>query len=395
MTRHTKNQEIEALRGVAVLMVMWNHMVTFYTTGGGIQDPIAWKIFPSWSGVDLFFCISGYVVTLSVTRSLASSDGSFLSMAIPFWLRRVWRLLPSAWFWLAVTMAMSVWYNSSGAFVNLIQNIGDTLSVVFQVSNFHFLACIQNPKIYCGANWQYWSLSLEEQFYMVFPFFVFFVPQRWRMPSLAAIALGQILMPRPPFSFGWVTRTDAICLGVIIAMAQSRGLLDRLEPMFLNNRPLAIVAFLVCLTLIAALPSPLFFVVPFYTGLIAVLSAAFVFCAAFGKGYVLPIPIFGRALAWIGSRSYGLYLVHYVAYHIVLEHFFRRNPAGSPWPGDNSLLMAATAIPLAFALAEINYRLIEQPGIRKGQEIARRIATRISRPEGQTAVAQIPSARSR
>ena len=91
--RHAINLEIEYLRAIAVLLVVFAHADVIFPRSGIGQ----------WTGVDLFFCISGYVITRSFERYFddAIAEGRWWAAARAFWVRRIFRLAPSAWLWLA------------------------------------------------------------------------------------------------------------------------------------------------------------------------------------------------------------------------------------------------------------------------------------------------------
>jgi peptidoglycan/LPS O-acetylase OafA/YrhL len=92
--------DIEVLRAIAVLMTMIGHF----------QELLFWGppyLVQLWGGVDLFFCISGFVIARSLIIEAPSSGGArnFLLFAIPFWIKRVFRIWPAAFTWLACQTA--------------------------------------------------------------------------------------------------------------------------------------------------------------------------------------------------------------------------------------------------------------------------------------------------
>ena len=98
--------DIELLRGIAIVFVLIEHIrINLLTWTGGEGTPL-YHYFGFWTGVDLFFAISGFVIARSLLRSLDGTSGftEFFNVAIAFWVRRAWRLLPSAWLWLGLIM---------------------------------------------------------------------------------------------------------------------------------------------------------------------------------------------------------------------------------------------------------------------------------------------------
>jgi len=106
--------------------------------------------------------------------------------------------------------------------------------------------------------------------------------------------------------------------------------------------------------------------------LVSLVSAALVFLASYNRGYVLKFPgLIKSIFLWIGSRSYGLYLIHIPIYNMTYELWFRI--AGPDFDSTYTTLLVLTAMPLLCVLTEINYRLVEVPLRRKGAAIANRM----------------------
>jgi peptidoglycan/LPS O-acetylase OafA/YrhL len=112
---------------------------------------------------------------------------------------------------------------------------------------------------------------------------------------------------------------------------------------------------------------------PFNIGMVGVLTAILVFCASFGKGYILPFPSIRTVFTWIGSRSYAIYLTHIPAFLVTREIWYRICMArGIPIPnGTYTLRFSITALALTLLFTEFNYRVIESPLRRKGAMVAR------------------------
>jgi peptidoglycan/LPS O-acetylase OafA/YrhL len=150
---HAFRRDVEGLRAVAILLVVLYHMRVRWLSGGYV-------------GVDVFFVISGFLITRQLVRELQTTGRISL---LAFYARRARRILPAA------TLVTVVTVMSSVALLNALaaqRVLADARSAVFFVANFHFAAR--------GANYfnsdlppsplqHYWSLSVEEQFYLLWP----------------------------------------------------------------------------------------------------------------------------------------------------------------------------------------------------------------------------------
>lgn len=173
-----KNEEIEYLRAIAVVMTILNHVqLLFRWNPNEYYFAYLDSWIQLWGGVDLFFCISGYVVSKAFLESFDASrqTGSHWTAAKAFWVRRAYRLLPSAWFWVAVAFVCSIFLNDTGMFASPYFVVRSAASIFTISANLaEYFGVPLNP------NWVYWSLSLEEQFYFLFPFFLLLAPIAWR-----------------------------------------------------------------------------------------------------------------------------------------------------------------------------------------------------------------------
>jgi peptidoglycan/LPS O-acetylase OafA/YrhL len=371
--------DIEVLRALAIAVVALSHYPVLFFWGAG-ETPLLAQYVTLWSGVDLFFAVSGFVIARDLLRRLetAAAEGTFRREAGAFWLRRVFRIWPSAWLWLGIGLAGTVAFNRSGAFGELWSNALDTAAAVLQAANLYFYACAWKT-IGCGKNWVYWSLSLEEQFYILLPL-AFLLLRRRLGVALAVLAASQILLPRPLWSFGWAIRTDAILLGVLLAMASHHALYRRLEPTFLARRLLGVPVLLALVAGLLVLPNSrqfqLFEITPIGTGMLALVSAALVFVASFDADYLLRPGRLRTAALWVGTRSYAIYLIHERAFALTREIWTRLCPADTVFDARFAVPFVVTAALLTVGLSELNHRLVETPF----RCLGRRLSDRMLRP---------------
>jgi peptidoglycan/LPS O-acetylase OafA/YrhL len=319
---------LDGLRGVAVLSVIFSHTHVPIIARGGI-------------GVALFFALSGYLITALL---LQEHDRSGRIDIGAFYMRRVRRLLPALLaMMLAVTVGTTIagdpaWIVRYGWAVALYSV--NWLNAIFSI----FPTFVEHT----------WSLAVEEQFYLVWPMVIAIglnlglVSRRTAFRILVAvIVLVAVLRfaywpDENRILFGTDTRGDAILAGCALA------LMPRLQ---IAATRVAIAAALVLVVYAtgADLPflgRPAFFLLGL--PLVAIASPVIV-------AWALAEP---RMLRWaplvhVGRISYGLYLWHLP---LVL---------GLEGVGVHGLLLPAIAIPISLAVAELSYRFIEQPFLRR------------------------------
>ncbi|MDB6441873.1 MULTISPECIES: acyltransferase [Pseudomonas] len=362
--------DIELLRAVAVIGVLFHHIQGMPFPGGWPGLAALSGSFQLWWGVDLFFAISGFVIGRSLIPQLrgCASLRQFWVATRAFWIRRAFRLLPSAWLWLLLVLLAAFFFNRSGAFGSVQANVQATLAGVLQFANLRFADAFMRYEY--GASFVYWTLSLEEQFYLILPLLVF-VSRRYLVWVLLAIVLVQFFTWRAVWLS--VVRTDALALGVLLSIWSLRPGYWRFEPRWLRWPGLG-VALLAGLGGVMAWLATEQFNLSFYRlGVIAVLSAVLVWVASYDRDYLLPRSPLKAALTWVGSRSYGIYLIHVPVFFLLRELWFRLAPLGSPDLASHPWLALACGLSLIGLLSELNYRLVEMPMRNRGARLVERL----------------------
>jgi len=349
---------LDGIRALAVLGVLLYHADLGWIRGGFL-------------GVDVFFVLSGFLITSLILEELDRSDRVDFKR---FYLGRARRLLPALLLMLIVVGAVvALWYRDAAY-----QFARDSLASAFYVNNWWYIATdlsyfeeIGRPPLLTHL----WSLAVEEQFYLIWPFLTFLVYRRFRRPGVGIFALVLALASTawmitmsvsqgfPDFTdpsrayFGTDSHAMGLLIGAALATFWRPG---RLSPVV---RPGA--RWLITGLGVASLITVIGFLVfvgeytPWmYRGgfLVLALVVALLIAAASHPASALGRMMGTQPWRYLGQRSYGLYLWHWPIFmltrpvlDIALDGFW--------------LLVLRLA--LTVGIAELSYRFLEMP-IRRG-----------------------------
>lgn len=368
---------LDGLRAIAVLLVIVYHFWPTVLPGGMI-------------GVDIFFVISGFLITSLLLREGALNGRIALGS---FWVRRARRLLPAIALMILVLGPVSLIVGG-----DIQVNLGHQLlgAATFSSNWISIFAgndyfAQTSPELFTN----FWSLAVEEQFYVLWPLLIvasgLLLGRRWRHFSaimvlgiLASLGVAAfLLMNGTPISriyYGTDTHLYGLLLGALLAFARPWSLYPPMgkKALYRVAQPFGLIAF----TRVMVSWLSLFALIP-YAILVPESAPGAIPWGLFGASLLalgviqgmLPDMLAGASealrrllnfapLRWVGERSYGLYLWHWplaVVMHYVLG-------------ADRSPLVNVGVLVATFAIAEMSYRWIETPIRRRGfRESANRV----------------------
>ncbi len=345
---HPLRRDIEGLRALAVVLVLLFHAGVPGFSGGFV-------------GVDVFFVLSGYLITRSLVMEAERTGGIRFG---EFFARRLRRLLPAAALVLAVTAAAvrfvlpeTMWRDFAS----------DIIGAALYVSNWLFLTrsvdylaedVLPSPVLH------FWSLSIEEQFYVIWPLIIAVAAvvaarRRWNVRRVA-LSLLLVLIVLPSFAyanhrlgvspaaafFDTGARLWELGLGAIAALLPQPGWAARMKPaMVAGLRAACVVVLLGAVVLVA--PTALW---PGPAALLIVLPTSFLVWSGGSPESRLDAVLGWSPVQWVGARSYSIYLWHWPPIAIADA------AAGGIEISTAILITVASILPAAWS-----YRYVEHP----------------------------------
>ncbi len=347
---------LDGLRAVAVIAVMIYHADAGWLPGG-------------YLGVEVFFTISGYLITALLITEFERTGSVDL---IDFWKRRARRLLPALGVLLVGVAVLSL-FTARDALGNL---TGQAAAALAYVTNWSLILTEQSYFESFGRPpllQHLWSLAIEEQFYLAFPpLFILGRRLLGRRMSMAAVAVGIVASTALMWAlfepnvdpsrlyYGTDTRAAGILVGVLLAMVWRPWASLGVGSVRTAAIPdlLGVVGIVVLLSqfvLLSAYDERL------YQGgfLLVAIATAAVIGSIVTPGSFLSVPLSWTVLRWIGARSYGLYLWHWPLFMVLRPGV--DTVVGDPW-------LTLVRLGATVAIAELSFIYVEQP-IREGRFI--------------------------
>jgi peptidoglycan/LPS O-acetylase OafA/YrhL len=320
--------ELDAVRGLAILMVLSIHLL--HVPGG-------------WIGVDIFFVLSGFLITNILVRTLGSP-----TYYRRFYRRRTFRILPI--FCIVYVLGLLS-----------LKSLRESWWVYAYLADFAgFFTGPHEP-----AFEHTWSLAVEEQFYLVWPVVVALLPKRQLVVAATAALAGAIAMRLVfvahgaagiVYAFPIFLRCDGLLVGALLALLSTsrtgRATITKFAPRVALASAAAVLLLAVTKNMsfshptgwnaVLALPS------------ISVGSAAFIWMAITRQSSILTSVLNWRWLCGLGTISYGVYL-----YHMPILEFIQRSGWGSG--NDGVFLVALICGAVVLAVSTLSWVFVERP----------------------------------
>lgn len=330
--------ELDSLRGLACLAILVYHLMPHRFPGG-------------WAGVDLFFILSGFLITSIILKSF--HERRFLAH---FYMRRGLRIWPV--YYLTVLLLVA-----AAPILPRPSNLGGVPYLLTYTQNVPLYWSSTAPH-FASYLMHTWSLAIEEQFYLIWPALICIVGRRGVIPLSLALAFASVWARGHGFHW-WLllARGDGLAMGSMLAvMLSSRGG-EIWRPMMMRwafgTASVAAIMYLIAFSAsggMSPLDMPMW---PASTVLVVNLFGfgvvGLVVCL---QGHPALRPLRGRWLVKVGQLSYGLYMYHYVVLLFSDDLAQRFGLGGRPF-----WRLALTAVAI-FALAGVSWRYVERPFLR-------------------------------
>jgi len=369
--------ELDGLRGVAILMVFLLHYVSNSRNNNGVRGgPLylfAQMFRLGWSGVDLFFVLSGFLIG-GILLDARDSPNYFRT----FYIRRVHRILPVYFAW--VTLFAIVGY--VGAKWIAPQNpaafaISIPIAVYYLFLQNIFFAPM-SPFSHYGISVA-WSLAVEEQFYLISPWLIRRASRRRLIQILIACVAGAPVLRALIFSrmangqnAAYILtpcRADALAIGMLVAIAwrtQAKSeLAKRLTTLKIALGILLFGAF----AMVKWLPGPrTAFQSAYQYSWLAAMYACAMLVALLDRDGILARIMRSRLLRAFGRVSYCLYLIHLGILGACFWLLLHSRPRINDWRG---VLVTLLAAGISWGIAQISWKYFEKPLIDRGHALTR------------------------
>ncbi|MBI5882085.1 MAG: acyltransferase [Elusimicrobia bacterium] len=357
---------LDGLRAAAILLVILFHTVVHMRFPPSIARQWGFLLYNGWVGVDLFFALSGFLITTVILREEADRGAFSLKN---FYARRGLRILPPFLIYFGLVAVTFGLFKSIETAYGLPEFIGKApvcfLGYVLFLANYCLVYGCDGgmPSGFVVS----WSLAVEEHFYMLWSLVLKAAPSRaTRLAFAGAVCLGMPFVRwvgARHFGAGWLAlqyashyRIDSIMWGVLAALAMpelGRWVASRRAVLLLCG---GLCAWMFQTKAVGVIEKPTLVGMAFGFTVISLFAASLVVEVASRPGSALTRALDSRVSAWIGRISYGMYLIHAFVVDAVTDLGWRLHPnVDSRWEGwillsANTLAVVVVTVGLASLL---------------------------------------------
>ncbi|WJV25930.1 MULTISPECIES: acyltransferase family protein [Pseudomonas] len=363
-----RNVEIDRLRAVAVVGTMYQHISLLWLWTVPTLS-FMMKYSGGTEGVLLFLAISGFVISSTLIpkldRSLHEKTGT-KEVLYAFFTKRFFRITPTAAFWILIYLA--VFSITSPEY--MLGNLYAAVAALFNFINIYYKIPEMPPNMFAV----YWSLSLEEQFYLTLPI-VLLACRSFRSRMLAmgvamTISFTWSMLGSSPFHL------IPIAGGVMLYLVNSRyDIFEKLRNIKLLSRAVLIsisIPLIISIFALQMLRKMDWFLLAPYHILLTAVFVTLITIASIGKNSIIPAAMLQPLIGWFGSRSFTLYLSHVPMIYLVqyLWINYAKFFGASFDPAYNAEIFLTWAVATAL-VSEFAYRMVELPTMMRGREKAK------------------------
>lgn len=352
--------QLDGVRGVAIILVLIWHCFACQVVAEpkSILQYCIYTTSLTWSGVDLFFVLSGFLIS-----GILLDNRDAPNYYKVFYLRRAFRILPLYFLLLTLFQCfVMVGIANMPAFQWLFHDPLPLWSYATFTQNI-----FMGVRGDFGPHWLgiTWSLAVEEQFYLLIPLLIYLTPRRSLfLILLAAVLAAPLLRWISPGFHGYVNtpwRADSLLSGAALAVLVRCGFFI---PLVQKNKLLLRVLFIILLSGAAFMTArPGYFGVFGHLWLAGLYSCLVLVAFADTEPFLVRI-LRSRVLVWFGQLSYGIYMLH-EGMNGLLHGLFRNGPPQIRNLSDAFITVSAFGITLV--LAALSFRFFERPFLRYGQ----------------------------
>ena len=375
----TRIPELDGIRGMAILLVLiWHFVVgTIGTTSPPWLRILRQLGLQTWSGVDLFFVLSGFLIG----GILVDAKGSRTYFRT-FYIRRVFRIVP------IYVLICGAYFALRAAYP------GISVAYVGAMPGYVYAAFLQNFWL-AHHPWntfldQSWSLAVEEQFYLTLPAIIWLTPRRhlWKLitgMAIASVAVRSIgyLHYYPAWRSAAYTlmicRADALLLGVLAALAVRN---ERAVAFLALRRNLLRGLALACCSVLAAMTLKGWGMLSTALSTIGYTCTALLYVSVLLMTVTAPESVWGQLfrtgwLRWMGTIAYCLYLVHGDALAIVFRVFGYARPQLAYW---YDLFPLVIALASSLLISHLSWKYFESGMVSIGHRFTYRRSLEVPLP---------------